>query len=601
MYQVSSAYLAKLISVDKKRRRIRGTVGSVSFTEDDILENSFSFTDIAVKNSDIKLGGVFVGSLKLTFLERIVSLISRGSWKGKELNITIGLYLGRNSSDQEIWEDVPLKPFVISEANHSALGVDISAYDYMSKFDLPIQMTVTSGNLHGMATLACNTCHVDFGMTEQEMGALPNGDSNYMFSLFPNNDIETWRDLISWIAVTVGGFATINRDGELEFRTWKNTEDIEIGINDRFAGGTWSDFSTSYTAVQLTDVATGDPLYYAETTDDGLTMDLGANPLLQYGTDIQREAYCRAILTALQNLKYVPFTSTSLIDPALDLGDIILYSDGIADDAMCCVMRLDFSFRKGATVKGYGKNPALNGARSKTDKAIAAAAKTGGGENSFTYYTYINTQNITLTTSYKRLYRIAFATNEKTTVTLWHEIKWLNDVSGSSQKIEYQYFLDGVEFDYHPIDTIGEDGYHSIPHPWWLQDVTGGEVHYWEVKAKLNSGTATVAIGDLHAILQGQRLAGKVSFDGEISIEEEYEPFMLGRPIIPLTENISHDERYPVLVNASDVVTPYMLGRNIIPLTENMSVTAHAVQYTRITENGDVRITEDGDVRVTEV
>ena len=318
MYSVSSAYLAKLKSVGKKTRRIRGSIGSVNFTELDILENSFSYTDIAVKSSDIKLGGVFIGSLKLTFLQSFISRIPRGSWRGRVIsNLSIGLFLGLDENDEEIWEDVPLKPYTIDEANHSALGLDIVAYDDMSKFDATIQLSTTSGNLYGIASLACDSCGVTLGMTAQEMAALPNG--NVILGLYPDNDIETWRDLISWIAATAGGFATINRDGELEFRIWKEEEDIAIGVNDRFTGGKWSDFSTNYTAVQLTDAETGEALYYAIEQDTGLTMDLGANPLLQYGVRSAREAECRAILAALQNLKYVPFSSSSLIDPALDL------------------------------------------------------------------------------------------------------------------------------------------------------------------------------------------------------------------------------------------------------------------------------------------
>lgn len=599
MYEVSSAYLAKLKSVGKKTRRIRGSIGSVSFTELDILENSFSYTDIAVKSSDIKLGGVFIGSLKLTFLQSFVSRIPRGSWRGRVIsNLSIGLYLGLDENDEEIWEDVPLKPYTIDEANHSALGLDIVAYDDMRKFDATIQLSTTSGNLYGIASLACDSCGVTLGMTAQEMAALPNG--NVILGLYPDNDIETWRDLISWIATTVGGFATINRDGELEFRIWKEEEDIAIGVNDRFTGGNWSDFSTNYTAVQLTDAETGEPMYYAIEQDTGLTMDLGANPLLQYGVKSAREAECRAILEALQKLKYVPFSSSSLIDPALDLGDVILYSDGIANDALSCVMRIDFSFSKGATVKGYGKNPSLNGARSAQDKAISQASK-GSKEQGLTYYTYINTTAVTLTETPQRLYRLAFATAEQTNVDLWFEPKWLNTLAGDTQTITYEYYLDGVKFDREVQDTFGEDGYHTTPHPFWLQDVTGGETHYWEVKASVDSGTAVVSIGDMIALLKGQRLVGDVAFDGNIEMYDEYEPLIGGQDIIGLSDSvisIERDHPYPNISKA-DTFTAYIGGQEIIGLSDDFSITREKEQFYLVTEDGDNLATEDGDTLIT--
>ena len=601
MYPVSSAYLAKLISVDKKRRRIRGSIGSLNFTENDILENSFSYTDIAVKSADIKLGGVFIGSLKLTFLKSFASRIPRGTWKDREISISIGLYLGRDANEQEIWEDVLIKPYKISEANHSALGIDITAYDAMVKFNDPIQMAVTSGNIYGMASLSCQECGVTLGMTAEEMAALPNGDQ--ILGLYPGSDIETWRDLISWIAVTIGGFATINRDGELVFRTWKDGQsaDIEIGVNDRFTGGIWSDFSTNYSAVQLTNMEDGTPMYYAVTPDNGLTMDLGSNPLLQYGIPDVREAQCRNILNAIQNLKYVPFSSTSLIDPALDLGDVILYSDGIADDAVCCVMRIDFSFSKGATVKGYGKNPAQNGAKSSQDKAIAAAAK-GSKAQGITYYPYINTTAVSLTTTAQRLYRIAFATADTTDVELWHEVKWNIDTEGGDPvEITYEYYLDGVKFDYEPVDTW-TDGYHSMPHPYWLLEVSGGEVHYWEVKAKINGGSAVASIGDVHALLKGQKLVGSVKFDGNIELQDTFTPVSRHRGIVtlvdtPVIEKIAVNPNFHFV----DTFTPISRRRNIVTLEDNMSLTAVADLFTRVTEDGDTRITEDGSERITEV
>lgn len=568
MYPVSNAYLNKLKSIGEKERKISGTIDSYAFTDDDLLEGSFSYTDIAVKSAEIKLGGVFIGSLSMTVLKGHLSSISRGSWKGRIINVNISTLTGLDENEHQVWEPVPLKPYKIVEANHTALGVDIKAEDAMADFDKPIAMNVTSGNLYGMLTLACNSCNVELGMTQSEVEDLPNGTET--LGLYPDNDIETYRDFISWVAVTIGGFATIDRQGKLVLRVWHTTPDLEIGPDVRFEGGTWSDFSTNYTAITVKNIADDTESYYKVTPDNGLTLDIGANPLLQYGADEIKTAQREAVLSAVRNLRYVPFTSSSLLDPALDLGDVISYPDGVANNAICCVMRIDFSFRKGATVKGYGKNPALIGARSKADKAIAQASKSNK-EQGITYYTYINTTAINLTDTFQRLYRIIFITTEKTTVTLWNEIKWLNTLSESTQKITYQYYLDGVKFDYEPIDTIGEDGYHSIPHPFWLLDVSGGETHYWEVRAKVDSGTATIAIGDLHALLQGQKLAADISFDGTIEIEEEITTYVFGRNIVPLTDSMALVRRSPDRnLMLQQTVGTYQFGRLIVPLSDEI-------------------------------
>ena len=599
MYSVSQAYLTKLKSDDTKIRRIRGYVDSVAFTEDDILDGSFTYTEMCVKSSEIKLGGVWIGTLNLTFLQDFVNRFPRGSWKNRVITCSIGLYLGLDANNEEIWEDIPVKPYYIDDPQHSELGLDVVAYDAMHKFDKPIEMTTTSGNLFGMATLACNACNVTLGMTVEEMAALPNGDQ--ILGLYPDNDIQTWHDLIYYIAVAVGGFATIDRDGALVFRTWHLTPDIEIGIDDRFKGGKWSDFATSYTAVTVTDIASGEVSYYAVEQDTGMTMDLGAHPLLQYGIPAVKEAQARNILNAIQNLQYTPFSSTSLIDPALDLGDVISYTNGIPNGALGCVMRMDFSFSKGATVKGYGKNPAQSGAKTSQDKAIAAAAK-GSKAQGITYYPYINTTAVSLTTTAQRLYRITFATADTTDVELWHEVKWNVDTNGGDPvEITYEYYLDGVKFDYEPVDTWG-DGYHSMPHPYWLLEVSGGEVHYWEVRAKINGGSAVASIGDVHALLKGQKLVGQVKFDGNIEIQDTYTPWSRHRRVASLTDNVVITK---IIVNPdieiNDTYTPWTRHRTIATLTDSMSLTAQTVQYTRVTEDGNTRVTEDGSERITEV
>lgn len=599
MYSVSQAYLTKLKSDDTKIRRIRGYVDTVAFTEDDILDGSYTYTEMCVKSSEIKLGGVWIGTLNLTFLQDFVNRFPRGSWKNRIITCSIGLYLGLDANNEEIWEDIPIKPYIIDDPQHSELGLDVVAYDAMHKFDKPIEMTTTSGNLFGMATLACNACNVTLGMTAEEMAALPNGDQ--ILGLYPNNDIQTWHDLIYYIAVAVGGFATIDRNGALVFRTWHLTPDIEIGIDDRFTGGKWSDFATSYTAVTVTDIESGEVSYYAVEQDTGMTMDLGAHPLLQYGIPAIKEAQARNILNAIQNLQYTPFSSTSLIDPALDLGDVISYTNGIPNGALGCVMRMDFSFSKGATVKGYGKNPAQSGAKTSQDKAIAQAAK-GSKAQGITYYPYINTTAVNLTTTAQRLYRIAFATADTTDVELWHEVKWnIETEGGDPVEITYEYYLDGVKFDYEPVDTW-TDGYHSMPHPYWLLEVSGGEVHYWEVRAKINGGSATASIGDVHALLKGQKLVGQVKFDGNIEIQDTYTPWSRHRGIVTLVDT-------PVIrkiavnpnISVSDTYTPWRKHKSVVALNENMSLTAQVVQYTRVTEDGNTRVTEDGSVRITEV
>ena len=72
--------------------------------------------------------------------------------------------------------------------------------------------------------------------------------------------------------------------------------------------------------------------YYALDPDNGLTMNLGVNPLLQFGLKETREMLCRNILEDLSVIRYVPFDSDTIGNPALDPGDVLTFAGGQADE-----------------------------------------------------------------------------------------------------------------------------------------------------------------------------------------------------------------------------------------------------------------------------
>ena len=124
--------------------------------------------------------------------------------------------------------------------------------------------------------------------------------------------------MLYFTAQVLGGFFCVNRAGKLEFRQYGETPVLEILQKHRFSSS-FSDFVTRYTAVSSTNLRTQTSEYYALETDDGLTMNLGVNPLLQFGLEETRAELCGNILNALSKVNYVPFDSDTIGNPALDL------------------------------------------------------------------------------------------------------------------------------------------------------------------------------------------------------------------------------------------------------------------------------------------
>lgn len=523
MYSVSQDYIDIMQAGNSIRRDLIGTVDNISFTGDDILQGSFSYSGKIVNSTDVKLGGVFIQTIKFSFLKSFSSTINRGSWKGRKINVSIGLWI----PDEEEFEYVPLGEFTIDDAMHSAVGVDITAYCNMSKFDTSKGMAqTTTGTLYEIASLACRNCNVTFGMTEEEFAELPNGTG--VFGIYQPNDIENWHDVISWIAVTVCGYATMNRDGELEFRTWKDASDMNISQDVRFDDGLYSDFETYYTGISVVNMQTEKTEYMGMPVDDGLTMNLGSNPFLQYGTDEVRTARKEAILLGLQNFRYVPFSVSTFLDPAFDLGDVFTFTGGRASNSVCCVMSIDYSFASGLKLAGYGNDPALANARSKVDKNLAGLL--GQTEaKTFQYYTYINADDIEDITDEETIGSFHFATLETTTVTVWHEIQLdctLDDADDPMQVIVH-YYLNGVEEAYTPIMTIGEDGIHTLNYNYFLTGIAGGMRNEWTATVECIGGSADIDANGVHICLSGQGLVGEEAFIGLIEASDEMPLFVV--------------------------------------------------------------------------
>jgi len=262
MYQVSQEFLNK-IKEPIQEHRLTGTIGNQSFSEDNIVEGSFTINNQSTDTSDVVLGSCYVGQLTAEFTG---INIAYGNWINKTITPTFSLNLGDNT-----WESVPLGIYKIKEAKHTDHGVQVTAYDNMIKFDKKFRKSHYM-NLAGMWNIIsqiCTDAGVTLGMTQAQIEALPNGDrtginiygSTGKKSEFAN-DITTLRDLLFWVAQTLGCFATINRAGQLEFRQYtQNVVDV-IASTDRIEGATFADYITHYVGIYVENLDDNTEDYY---------------------------------------------------------------------------------------------------------------------------------------------------------------------------------------------------------------------------------------------------------------------------------------------------------------------------------------------------
>ena len=409
MYPVSEAFLS---AVQENTRRYYWT-GKITtktgvvheFSEKEIVKGSGYISAQCCDSNEMELGTVYASEMGITlFLD-----VDRYTLEDAKVELFYHLELEDGS-----WEEVPMGIFEVSEANRKIKCLDIKAYDYMLRFDEPFNGFETVGNAYDFMELCSMACRVELAQTREEIEAMPNGAE--VLSVYTENDIETYRDMLYYVGQVLGGFFCINRVGKLELRKYGSDPVMEIGSRHRFSSS-FSDFITRYTAVSSTNLKTEMAEYYALEPDDGLTMNLGINPLLQFGVDETRKELCTNILNDLAVINYVPFDSETIGNPALELGDVLKFSGGHADGArLSAVMSMQIKIGGKQTLKGVGKNPRLARAKSKNDKNISGLLnqieenKTAG---KIGIHTFTNASAFSISDTNTKIISIEFATSEE--------------------------------------------------------------------------------------------------------------------------------------------------------------------------------------------
>lgn len=566
MYPVSEAFLQ---AVQENTRKYHWT-GKITtkagveypFGYEDIVKGSGYITAQCCGSTEIEPGTVYAAEMGIT----LFSQIDRYTLEGAKVDLSYHLRTVDGS-----FEEVHMGIFEVSEANRTAHCLELKAYDYMLRFEKSFNGFETVGNAYMFLALCCKACDVELAHTQAEIEAMPNGAE--MLSIYPENDIETYRDVLYFVAQVLGGFFCINREGKLELRKYGSTPVMEIQSRHRFTSS-FSDFITRYTAVSSTNLRTETAEYYALETDNGLTMNLGVNPLLQFGLKETREQLCRNILNDLSVVNYVPFDSDTIGNPALDLGDVLTFTGGQADgEQLTCITAFNCKIGGKQTLKCVGKNPRLSQAKSKNDKNISGllnqieAGKIG-------IHTFTNASAYSVAQTDVRIISIEFASKEETHVQFFGQVvvdvravqqeraasaagnivvPFPGDTGGTDTgedsggasdtgndtndvtvavELPVTWTEDGkavayVTFEFndeeilihHPVETWGS-GKHILSLYYPIDNLVPNITNTFNVYLRIENGTGEIETGACIASISGQAMAAAAAWDGKITVEE---------------------------------------------------------------------------------
>ena len=551
MYPVSEEYLAA-IQDNARSYYFEGCITTklgvkYPFANKDIVKGSGYITNQCCGSNEIEIGSVYAAELGIT----LYTSIDRYTLEGATITLSFFLEISEGK-----YEEVPLGIFEISEANRTINCLAIKAYDYMLRFDKDFGNKVTSGTAYDLLALACEECKVELAHTQEEIESWSN--AKILLGIYSENDIESWRDVIFYVAQVLGCFATINRFGKLELRKYGNVSVMDIPNTQRFSSS-FSDFVTGYTAINSTNNRTQTAEYYALDPDDGLTMNLGVNPLLQFGLVETRKSILLNVLNDISKIKYVPFDSTTIGNPAFDLGDVITFSGGHADEKqITCITKYEFKVNGKHTLQCVGKNPRLAEAKSKNDKNISGLLnQVEAGK--IVVHTFMNASPYTVGSVDTEVASIEFASNEDTdaqfhasillnvsaesvtktgkakgTITIPASETTENDKTVEAELdvslpddgqaiITVTYIInDNVLTTYVPIETV-HSGRHILNLYYPLSGLEANSYNTFRVRMRISGGSALIDRGQGIYTISGQGLSSNNVWDGRLEFTETAE------------------------------------------------------------------------------
>lgn len=519
MYNVSQEYKDELHKSVYRFDLSGRLTGTGDFYAENILAGSLTISNQCASGNKIIMGSVYVGELRATFV----------GTNDIEIGATITLTESMYVDELDRFEDVPMGAFKVAEAVKTRSGIQVVAYDYMSKFDKKAELAEVSGTVFEWLRYCCSMCGVTMAQTEEEISALPNG-YNALTCYLPEDFTCTYRDVVSYLAQVIGGFATMDRAGRVKLVSYYPTTPVmQISTDGRYKDSTYSLSKTGWDAIQYEYVAgeekeiriVGDP------TSEETTFDFGFNPFLQNAVDADQ--LLLNLLDVCEHMIYVPFQIKVPSGACYDLGDLITQFGGRAPNPLTstyCITNIEWRYNGGTTLGGAGKNVAIgSGGSSGGSGGGGSGGDIGGGSAGvMRFYNFTNARAINiLDGTYETIIDIRFVTKKATTVIFQAEILLDVDVvAGQTIAVAKAiYELNGTEDNtYYPTENWYEEGKHIL-HLLYFIPIEGEGSNRLTVNLEMTNGDTDIGTQQIKACIYGQGLAAQeAEWDGYINAED---------------------------------------------------------------------------------
>lgn len=570
MVDVTQSFLDE-IAKPNQHATIRGTLTSkgvvTELTAADFVSGSISRVTKAVSSTNFQIGEVHIDYLNFSLGIRdntFPNLI------GSTVNLEFGIELAK-----DVYEWCSLGTYIINANGvvRKNMTIAVTADSMLSKTDKTITV-ISTAKPYDLAKWACEKCGLELATTEESFKTFPNG--NIEVSL-PNPNthegIETYRDLLMWLACWTCTFVTCDIDGKVLFKPFRGVSKWTLNPDTVFSKQ-FNDYEMDIQNVTM--LIDGVDYELVPDTPQENTLPLDSNPFfLTYKADGLRKSALTAIRDELQGIKYVPYKIVGRGNPALEVGDWFTYQ---GKDYL--ITSSTFHFRGKCTLQGVGLTIGNTKKQGTTSKGGGGGGGSSGGsgtggEPQFRTIRYTNVKEISIGSSRQKALEFVFELGADVVPILTVIV---NCNINSSGFISLVLKYDNVDIFpiYNEYVHEGEQSF-SFTFPLAPRDVPMTHALYGYIYSKDNV-TGTVAVENVIASVSGWGIAsGIAEWDGTLTFEEKVPLFKLGMNGMHMldveeTLDITLQEPSPVGFSQNvDRIGLSMRGINMLGFSESIS------------------------------
>lgn len=581
MYNVSEEYKAATVSPSRESKVegeiILGENQTISFDSSDILAGSLSIDNSAVNGQELNLGTVYSGRLQATLKLNI----DRYQLYNKKISI---VYFLKISSG---WEAVPIGVYYISEAQRQGDYISIVAYDAMLNFNKNISYaTTTTGKPYTLIAKCCENCGVDMEQDEETIDSMcafeivEDQQEIIRYGLPTDQSITTYRDLLSDIAVVMGGFFVIGRTGALRFQ--KFGEDTGLVITDEIRkSAEIYDYQCIYSGVSA--ILNKEP--YLVGTEDNIVIQLGEVNLLKNGLLPVKQLTIQHIYDQIAELTYTPGSITWMGDPAIDLGDMFTvdgYNTDVDGNAIC-VTSFSWTFHGNQKFQAVGKNIKMISAQKANEQKMQDIASIAKNESVQKFVTFYNSEAFSVGATPYRIARLIAPVSEQTSLLATGQIIINITTPGT---IKLTYVLNGEEKPYSPMQICPVAGYYMINILYVLKDIIESDQNIFEVLIESADGEGTVEVEQCILNLSGSGLVDAREWDGTLTISDNIWAIYLGtiNPHIMYRDTVEYRFINPNNITATDTFNKIHFAMNLPTLQDLLETSMKSKMDNEINE-----------------